>query len=407
MKKKLLLALLLLLLSLFLAACAPALEPNYKKGDYISGRTLNESSAAEQDTGLTINVKTDNQPVGILLRGILTQGQVFISLKDQVGSIAWSSDPVGGSLSQNRLVNALKAGQYHLFMAWNGPVQGQLDVFSLVGEALRLPEVSPLGLLSGVGMLLVAAGYIYFAARRRRGWKVMGLGALVWLAAVLIKITLAAQLNGPFYRILVGTAAPLSLPGLFYDLYVGLQTGLFEVLLVWLFVVWNHRLDKTSWKNALAFGLGFGAFEALVLGLGSLAGMSFSLLNTNSLSLAALESLSQTASLLINLAPISERFFTTLVHIFSGLLIFYAAFRGKQGWMWLAFVYKTLFDAVAAYAQISGILGSTRGVWMVELIFMLFGLAGWYGISRLLPLYQTPMSLPGKPASARKGKAVV
>ena len=167
MKKKLLLALLLLLLSLFLAACAPALEPNYKKGDYISGRTLNESSAAEQDTGLTINVKTDNQPVGILLRGILTQGQVFISLKDQVGSIAWSSDPVGGSLSQNRLVNALKAGQYHLFMAWNGPVQGQLDVFSLVGEALRLPEVSPLGLLSGVGMLLVAAGYIYFAARRR------------------------------------------------------------------------------------------------------------------------------------------------------------------------------------------------------------------------------------------------
>jgi hypothetical protein len=125
-----------------------------------------------------------------------------------------------------------------------------------------------------------------------------------------------------------------------------------------------------------------------------LSGVALGLLNANSLPLVTLETLAQTGNLLYDLAPISERIFTILVHIFSNLLIFYAAYRGKQSWMWLAFAYKTLFDSVAAYAQVSGILGSISALWVIEFILMLFGLAGLFGIIRLLPFYQPPV--PGK-----------
>jgi uncharacterized membrane protein YhfC len=407
MKKSLLWIVIIGLFSLGLGGCMPRVEPNYQKGNYLSGRTLNESSADEQDTGLNIDVKTNSEPVGILVRGILTEGQVFVSLKDPSGSIVWSSQPVGGSFNQNRLVSTLKPGSYRLYLAWNGPVQGQVDILTLVGEALRLPEVSPLGLVAGVGMLLVVAAYTYYAARHRLSWKYMGLGALVWLVAVLIKVVVAVVANRAIYRVLIDGGQPVSLGGSVFDIYVGTLTGIFEVWLVWLFVSRSQRVDKSSWKNALAFGIGFGAVEALLLGLASLTGVLLSLLNANSLSLATLESFSQTGNLLFDLAPISERIFTILVHIFSNLLIFYSAYRGKQGWMWLAFAYKTLFDSVAAYAQISGILGSLRAVWLIELIIMLFGLVGWYGISRILPLYQPPAPVVPEPGLSGDGPPVV
>jgi uncharacterized membrane protein YhfC len=400
MKKMHLAAAFLLLISMGLSACAPQAreESNYKKGSYLTGRTLNESTAAEQDTGLTITVTADGEPTGIMLRGILTQGSLFVSLKDQSGVIAWSSTPVSGNFNQNMLVNTLKTGTYHLFLAWGGPAQGQMDILTLAGEGLRIPEVSPLGLTAGGGMLLVALGYFFFAARRRLGWKYIGLGALAWTVAVIVKLVFSFLFNSLIYKTLVGSGSPISLPGLVFDVYFGSLTGLFEVLLVWLFVR-SRAVDKSSWKKALAFGIGFGAFEAILLGIGSLSGVSYSLLNSSAMPLSALESLSQTANLLYDLAPISERFFTILVHIFSSLLIFYAAVQHKQRWMWLAFVYKTLFDSVAAYAQLTGILYSLGNLWLVELVIIVFGVAGWFGIQYLCRRYPSPQPAPAQEPS--------
>ena len=389
MIKKHLAAVLLLFILLGLSACVPQGESNYQKGRYLAGRTLNESAAAEQDTGLGIEIKTDHEPVGMALRGVLTRGSIFISLKDQNGDIAWSSTPVGGSINQNMLVDTLKAGSYHLFWAWDGSVQGQLDILTLAGEEVRLPQSSPLGLTAGIGMLLAALGYIVFAARRRLGWKYITLGAAAWSTAILIKLVFAFYLNGLVYKGLVGSANPASLRGLVFDVYVGSLTGLCEVLLVWWFVR-GRAVDKSSWNKALAFGIGFGAVEAALLGFASLGQVGFLLFNSNALPLSTLESLAQTNNLLFDLAPVSERLFTILVHIFSCLLIFYAALKHQAGWMWLAFAYKTLFDAVAAYAQATGILSSLDRLWGVEWVIIVFGLAGYFGILRLRQHYPAP-----------------
>lgn len=78
------------------------------------------------------------------------------------------------------------------------------------------------------------------------------------------------------------------------------------------------------------------------------------------------------------LAPIWERFFTVLIHIYSNVLIFYAVVQRRPGWFWLAFVYKTLIDAMAAFYLLSGFNGLTQ-LWIMEVIVALWGIAGYVG----------------------------
>jgi uncharacterized membrane protein YhfC len=68
-----------------------------------------------------------------------------------------------------------------------------------------------------------------------------------------------------------------------------------------------------------------------------------------------------------------------LVHILANVLIFYAVARRKPKWFWLAFVYKTGIDAVAAFAQLWG-LETLAKIWAIEAVVALWGLVGWLGI---------------------------
>jgi uncharacterized membrane protein YhfC len=97
---------------------------------------------------------------------------------------------------------------------------------------------------------------------------------------------------------------------------------------------------------------------------------------------------------LYSLAPVVERFFTIWVHILSNVLIFYAIAKKQPRWFWLAFVYKTLIDAVAAGAQLSGMLNHTGtayiiNIWLIEAVVVIWGLAGVWGtrwVERRYPL---------------------
>jgi hypothetical protein len=51
-------------------------------------------------------------------------------------------------------------------------------------------------------------------------------------------------------------------------------------------------------------------------------------------------------------------------------------------WFWLAFWYKTAIDAIAGLMHLENLLTdiSTLGMWIVELVFLPFGLVGLWGL---------------------------
>jgi uncharacterized membrane protein YhfC len=127
----------------------------------------------------------------------------------------------------------------------------------------------------------------------------------------------------------------------------------------------------------LAFGIGFGATEAIVLGLNTLATMLTALLAPALIPPDAMQELAAANTLWLNLMPISERFFTILVHIFAKVLIFYAVATRQARWFWLSFAYMTLIDVAAAWAQLAGL--TTARILVTEMFVAVWGIIGWLG----------------------------
>lgn len=237
--------------------------------------------------------------------------------------------------------------------------------------------LSPIVLLGGAGMILVALGFLMYAVMRRLGWRYIVFGALMWVLTVAVKFALAIPFNSAIYRTLTG-ALPGDIGKFLFELYVGGLTGLTEVLIVWL-VLRFTRLGQVEWQRALAFGIGFGAFEALLLGIGSFATMLTALVAPQAMPVEALIQFKLADDWLYSSAPIIERFFTIWAHIFSNVLIFYAVVVKQVRWFWLAFVYKSLLDAWAAWGQIAGMTASAGQVWILEALVIVFGIIGWVG----------------------------
>ncbi len=377
---------LIAMLMLILTGCAPlesgATETNIDQGSYITGVQLNETAAGESPNYFTIFQQLDNAPVGVLLRGT-TDGELYVVIKDEAGNVAWQSEPAAGVVNMMVTVTSLSAGTYTITAAWNGPLMGTYDLYMVPGAAVKVPTVSPLALLGGAGMALVAVGFVTYAILRRLGWAYLVLGAGAWMVAVALKFLWAVPLNTPIYNFLTGS---LQVPGeMIFHLYVGALTGVFEVLLVWLMVRYT-RMGRVDWQRTLAFGIGFGAFEAFLLGLLSLTTVSMAIYSPNLVPVDSLDSLAQSSGLLYSLAPISERIFVILVHIFCNTLIFYAAAMRKPGYFWFAFVFKSLMDSVASYAQLHG-LQTLGQVWLLEGIIAVFGIISWFGIRWLARHY--------------------
>ena len=149
------------------------------------------------------------------------------------------------------------------------------------------------------------------------------------------------------------SGGPWATTSLVYDAYAGMLTGVTEVLMTWLLLS-KTRLGHAPWRNALAFGVGFGVFEALLLGLSSLAVTATALFAPASLPAEAMNAIARSNDILYALAPATERTAVIFVHIFCNALLFYGVMRGQVRWMWVSFVYKSLLDSVAGFAQAVG-----------------------------------------------------
>jgi uncharacterized membrane protein YhfC len=237
-------------------------------------------------------------------------------------------------------------------------------------------------------MILVALGAAAYAVRRQLGWDALALGALAWGVTVALKFAWAIPCNPPLYSTFHQAMPALCDP--LFMIYVGALTGIFEVGLVAL-VLYATRLGKAAWPRALAFGIGFGAMEALFFGVSSLSStlvaMLISMLHPLTPAVAA-----RLGNLLWVTAPVVERLAAIAIHTCANVLIFYAVKTRQARWFWLAFACKTTVDALAAaFVHSIGIDTLARG-WTFEAMMVLFGLASWLGLRWLAPRYR---ALPG------------
>ena len=202
---------------------------------------------------------------------------------------------------------------------------------------------------SALGMIAVAlVAVLAFRRRSRASYAAFGIGALAWTVGVAAKIAWAVPTNKAvlaFFTAHLGrVAGPVSW------LYIGLLTGIFEVGATWIFVRFT-RIRAAGRADVTAFGIGFGAIEALLLGLLSLAILAVVALFWSRLpreAQAALAGHGQSSRWVVVL-PVLERAYCVVAHAVSCILVACAVQQRRPRWLALSFAYKTLVDGIAAW----------------------------------------------------------
>jgi uncharacterized membrane protein YhfC len=246
-------------------------------------------------------------------------------------------------------------------------------------------NLSPWIILPGVGKIIIALAFIVFARQRGGSWRYLGLGVLAWIVTVAVKFLIAVPLNTPVYLAIYVPDALFAPGSVLFYVYVGVLTGLTEVLLTWLPLRYT-RLGRAVWANALAFGVGFGAFEALYQGIPSLISNLSILAAPQSVPAATLTSLQLLNDPLFALAPATERFAATLVHIFGCVLLFYGVASRQARWLWVSFGLKSLVDTIAAFAILYG-TPALPMLWGLEAVLLVIGLACLWGTVQIKQRY--------------------
>jgi len=357
----------------------------------VEGSQLQEAQAGEQ---FFFNIPVDEEmiaqgiPMKIKLRGNVTSGSVRFELRHPTGQVVWDSgtiSPGDYSISTAYVIPTGQIGTYTLGLVYSANTTAS---YNLGWHAIRL---GPIILLPGIGMILVALVFVMVAAPWKvPEWRYLGMGALFWVLTVAVKFAFAIPVNPLVFQALGVTSDKLFSPGnLLAYFYLGALTGIFEVGLAWL-ILRKSRWGKAAWHQALAFGIGFGVIEALLLGLTSTGSVLVSLLSPDMLPISTLGNLANNATLGMGLAPIVERLSVIFAHIFSCVLIFYAIASGESKWGWLAILYKTLLDTPAGFAAFWG-AGTTEKIWTLEAVIAIIGLAGLWGTLQIARRYpQTP-----------------
>ncbi len=203
----------------------------------------------------------------------------------------------------------------------------------------------------------------------KRMWKtplrLFWLGALLWVISVAFKAALALALNKPVSAALHHALSRHQADVLFW-IFIGLLTGVTEVGIFLAMTKWFQRRQWT-WTDAVSVGVGFGAIEAILLGIG----------------MAVVVAVGKAGEMSTFVAPF-ERLITIFIHMAATTAAIYAVTRRKWGWLIFAFAYKSGVDAVAAYLLLAGHDLLASRPWFVELTY--FGPFAYIGIPILLLL---------------------
>lgn len=214
-------------------------------------------------------------------------------------------------------------------------------------------------------MLVGLSAVVLCQAIWRTPLRLFGLGALLWTISVAVKFAIAIPLNKPVDAALQAIVPKHSADVTFW-IYIGLLTGITEVGIFLAIARWFQR-RQWRWKDAISIGVGFGAIEAVLLGI----------------ALAIIVATGQTSGP-GTLVGVLERFLTIFIHTVTTVAAIYAVTRRKWGWFAFAFIHKSGVDAVATYIQLAGNHLMATHPWRVEL--GIFGPFAYIAIPILLIL---------------------
>ena len=177
-------------------------------------------------------------------------------------------------------------------------------------------------------------------------WRWLWLGAGLWALGVALKTIAALLLNEP----LLG-ALKESLPYAGYvaagSVYIGLLTGIFEIVLVFAAtLIWRQMARDGS--RAAAVGIGAGSFEALLIGMATFVSVLVALSalpGTDSVRQLLMRS-AGTTSLIWLVGPV-ERCIAICCHVASRTLVLYAATARRWSYFWYGFLLLSAVDTIA------------------------------------------------------------
>jgi len=230
-----------------------------------------------------------------------------------------------------------------------------------------------ISLIPAVGMMVVGVLAVCWW-RRVSGLKLRWFwaGAGLWTVAVALKVLCALVTNAPVIGFMKENMSHplLVLAG---GLYVGIQSSFFEIGLTLLAVAIWRKLARDAGR-AIGIGVGAGAFEALLLGLGTFIGiLTFvaGLPGTEKVG-EAIDTAAGVTPVFWLLAPV-ERIMAIMCHASSRALVLLGTVHRRPWMVVWGFVVFTLLDAVAGAAHVSGKLGDIS-LWWIELAILPFAL---------------------------------
>ncbi|MCL0089805.1 YhfC family intramembrane metalloprotease [Dehalococcoidia bacterium] len=248
------------------------------------------------------------------------------------------------------------------------------------------------GMIPGIGMLAVAAAPTLWILNLGAEWSVVTLGIFAWIVSVALKFVFAGLFNERILNFLK-SKLPSKLARPFSWTYIGLLTGVFECGIALAFVLKFDILYQATWIDILAFGIGFGAFEAFALGAAALAQIGQWIVRPESIPEKYRKeeyrkfTVSNLSMLL--LGPV-ERASAICFHVFSNVLIILAVQQNFYLLFWLSFGFKTLVDGVAGWMILEKDIKSSTNIaqwWAYQAIFMIDALVSIIGIILLQKIW--------------------
>ena len=255
--------------------------------------------------------------------------------------------------------------------------------------------MNPYLILGPLGVILVGIFSIgIWRLKRHVGIRYSVFGGLVWLAAIAPKFVMDYTVTPTLSMWATDTYGFVGTLVIF-GLYIGLTTGAFECGFTFL-AFSKSKLKGMSLDEATAFGIGFGAFEAILIGFPSLFQIAAFILDPSLLDLlppAQREIVEASLGLPTWVVPASpmERVFTLFVHLFTALLVFISVTQSKPSFFLGAFFYKSLLDALVPYIQTIINMEMPVTIYVGEIWVIAMGtiaLAGTYWTRKAMHEYQ-------------------
>jgi uncharacterized membrane protein YhfC len=239
-----------------------------------------------------------------------------------------------------------------------------------------------LEILIMVGVPIAVA--FWLVRRWRVSWGLIGAGALTFVISQAVHLPVNGALG-----LLTGGRGVAEWPLGWMALVAGLSAGVFEEGARYLILRFWRR-DARRWREGVAFGVGHGGIESLLVGLLVLQGLVTAIaMRGQDLSALDLppEALAQAEAQLAAFWATPwylpflgglERLFALILHVTWAVLVLQALTRGNLLWLGVAVLGHALVDAAAVFLS-----GIGWPLWALELVIALCAAVGLWVTLRL------------------------